>query len=193
MKKILLSVLLSAAAVCSQAAVISADFKSAADLPYCCFRSGPVTVTALNQTVGAGFELDGSSTFSNPSGWSGGRVYADLDPVTGLLTLDSQDTLDFQSFVFTLTNMQFSGGQSLLGLSTLTNSLTDNGIVPTLAFTGNSLSITYDIGNTFNFTGNNATFQLDLGTSGNVPEPGSLALFGLALAAMAAGVRRRKA
>lgn len=190
MRKFLLSFLLAVSATSANANIVSADIKSAADLPYCCQRSGPLTAQ-YSGTIGSGFEINGTTAFSNPSNWQGGRVFVDLNPATGLLTLDSQDTLDFQTFVLNIDSLKFDAGQYLRGISFVSGALTTN-TAATLSFTDNSLRIAYDTTNVFNFTGNNALFQLDIGQRSEVPEPGNIALFGLALAGLATA-RRRKA
>lgn len=189
MRKFLLSFLLAISATAANADVLTADIKSAADLPYCCQRSGPLTAE-YSGAIGSGFEINGSTAFDNPSIWSGGRVFIDLNPSTGLLTLDSQDNLDFQTYVLTIDNLTFDAGQYLRGLSLVSDQLTTNAAAQ-FSFTGNSLRIAYDSRDIFNFTTNNAVFQLDIGQRSDVPEPANLALFGLALAALA-GARRRK-
>lgn len=188
MKKLLCAVMLLFSAA-ANAAIISGDFRNESDLPYCCARSGPVVLEAIGQSVGAGTELDGSASFSNPSGWGGGIVYVDLNPITNLLTLFSQDTWDFQTFSAAISNIQFDAAEVITGLTLLTNNLTDAGIVPSLSFTGNSLLISYDTQGSFNFTGRSATFQISTSAQA-VPEPGSLLLLSLGLIGLL-GMRRR--
>jgi PEP-CTERM motif len=192
MRRFFLALLMVFSAAGANADIISADFKTASDLPYCCSRVGPVTQQAIGKAVGAGFEIDGSTPVSNPSGWGGGIVHVDLDPVTGLLTLVSQDIWDFESFVLTIDNMHFDAGQRLNGLSYLSGELTSTGLAPQLSFTSDSLRIAYDNHNLFYFTGGKVTFQLDVGASADVPEPATASLFGLAFVGLA-WARRRKA
>jgi len=192
MRKLFLSLLMVFSAAGAHADIISADFKTASDLPYCCSRSGPVTQQAIGKTVGAGFEIDGSTPVSNPSGWGGGIVHVDLDPVTGLLILASQDTWDFETFVLTIDDIHFDAGQRLNGLSYISGQLTDINLVPELTFTSNSLRIAYDNHSTFHFSGGKATFQLDVGSAAEVPEPATVSLFGLAFLGFVLA-RRRKA
>lgn len=189
MKKLLLAVLLPILAAASNAAIVTGDFVNESDLPYCCARSGPKVLTSLGQSVGAGLELSGSSTLSNPSGWGGGIVYVDLNPTNNILTLLSQDTWDFETFLAKISNITFDTAEVITGITMLTNGLTDPSVLPVATFTDNSIMISYDNGDIFDFTGGTATFQITTGQS--VPEPESIALFGLALAGL--GLTRRKA
>lgn len=190
MKKALFATTLFLAALNANAAIVSADFRNESDLPYCCARSGPEVLESIGQAVGAGVELNGTASFSNPSGWGGGIVYVDLNPTTNILTLLSQDTWDFQTFSAQLSNIAFSASETITGLTLLSNNLTTTGLTPSLSFTGNSISIEYDTPSVFNFTGGTATFQILTSSLQSVPEPSSIALLGLSLFGLAS--MRRK-
>jgi len=185
MKRFLLASIISVFSLYANADVLSGDFRTEADLPYCCNAFGPVSGAAVNQTVGAGVELNETASFSNPSWWTGGVVFMDYDPTKNILTLISQDTSDFQLFTASIKNMVFSAGELITGIQLISNDLTDVGLIPTLSFTGDSISIRYDAFDAnndsaaFNFTGGTASFQILTGSS-TVPEPSSLLLFAVA-------------
>lgn len=185
-----LTLLLSFAA---KATLISADFRTEANLPD--LRNGlPLVHESLGQFVGAGTELNNTHFVQNPDNWGGGVVWMDYDTDTNILTLDSQDTWDFKTFDAWISNIVFSQpGQSIMGISLLSDNLTDEGVVPDLSFTADSLHISYDsMPDIFNFTGGSATFQLELGETDvvAVPEPLPLTLLGLGLVGLA--LTRRK-
>jgi len=175
----------------ANAAIVTGDFRTEGDLPYCCAASGPLVYENLNAPVGVGNELTGANLLSNPSSWSAGLVHLDLNPITNILTLDSQDTLDFEIFDVFITNIAFDAGEIISGFSFLSGGITDIGLVPALSFTNNSLHISYDVGSgnpEFNF--NNAQVQFQITTSSStVPAPAAILLIGSGLIGL---VGRRK-
>ncbi len=176
----------------TNAAALSGDFRTESNLPD--FSTGsPLIYQSLGQSIGAGFELvDSGNLLQNPDEWDGGVVWMDYDPTTNILTLDSQDTWDFQTFDASISNIIFSDiGQYISSLTMLTNNLTTPLYTPTLSYNGNSLHISYNaVPNFFVFTGGTSTFQIGLSSESTVPEPATIALMGLGFAGMAA--RRRK-
>lgn len=195
MKK-LICLLFALAGASANAAIVKADFSAASGLPYCAvcapFNLGPKTLTAAGQAVGAGVELGAGAVVGNPSGWDGGEVWIDLDPVAQTLTLTSQDLYDFENFTALVSGIKFDRNEVIAGLSLVSNDLTEDVAVdPVLTFTGNSLRIVYDTPDGFYFTGRSAVFQYTTReVAADVPEPGSLAL--LALGGGALGLRRRR-
>jgi hypothetical protein len=185
MKKTLLTIATVLCTNLASAAIISADFKNQGDLPN--FQSaGPVTFQATNVSVGSGIEFDTAIPFSNPSGWSGGQVAVDIDPLTNILTLTARDKLDFQTYLVAITNIGFNSGESLAGISLISNQLVTPLYTPTFSVSGNSIQISYNSGgglSEFSFQqGNTATFQL--ATTASVPVPASLALLASGLLLM---------
>jgi hypothetical protein len=186
MKKILLTIATVLCTNLASAAIISADFKNQGNLPYLFPASSPITFQASNVTVGAGVEFDDAIPVSNPSGWQGGQVAVDIDPLTNILTLTARNKLDFQTYLVAITNIGFNSGESLAGISLLSNQLVSPLYTPTFSVSGNSIQISYDSGagnaEFFFKQGNTATFQL--ATTANVPVPASLALLASGLLLM---------
>lgn len=174
----------------ANAALITADFRTESNLPG--IGAGlPLVYESLNQSIGAGFELDNSHFIENPSSWGGGVVWLDFDPTTNILTLDSQDNWDFRTFDAWLSNIIFSEvGEVISGITMLTNNLVDVALDPILSFSDNSIHISYNyMPNTFNFTGGTATFQIQTSLNTTpVPAPASFGLLALGLL----GLRLRK-
>ncbi|MFT6270258.1 MAG: hypothetical protein ACJAVV_003087 [Alphaproteobacteria bacterium] len=167
----------------ANAAIISGDFRTEADLPYCCNDAGPVVFQNLGVTVGAGAELTADNLLENPSSWSGSEVSMDLDPLTNILSLTSQDDSDFEVFNASISNILFDSGEVITGLSLISGNLTDLLLAEILSFTDNSVSISYDVmdsGMQFYFNETVAQFQI-LTSAQPVSAPASLLLLGLAV------------
>jgi len=178
----------------AQAAIISGDFRTESDLPYCCASGGPLVYENIGAPVGPGAELTDADFVENPTGWGGGVVHLDLDPLTNILTLDSQDTWDFEIFDAWITNISFDTNEVITGLSWISGNITDLGLTPILAFSGDSIHIRYDVGfgnPVFNFTGTQMQFQINTEIS-SVPIPGAALLFGSGLIGLFSLRQRRK-
>lgn len=174
------------------AQVVSGDFRTESNLPT--VREGlPLVYQNQGAVLGAGYELNGNHLVSNPSSWTGGVVFVDWDALTNIVTLDSQDTLDFQTFDLFINNITFGGAQKISGISLLGNGLTNPGITPTWTFTDNSLRISYSaIPDGFLFSGGTASFQIALdNVVGAVPEPQTWAMMIMGFGMVGGTLRRR--
>jgi len=174
----------------AHATMTTGDFRTESDLPG--HGSGPLVYENLGATIGPGAELDSSHYVENPSGWGGGVVHMDLNPTTNILTLDSQDTMDFFTFDAWITNVTFDASETITGITMLSNNLTNIGVVPTLAYTDDSIHINYD-GGYFFFTGDTATFQIATSSVPTVPAPSALLLSSLGAGLVGWIKRRRRA
>lgn len=174
----------------SFAAILSGDFRTESNLPD--HRNGaPLVYQHLGATVDNSVELNDSHFAANPDNWRGGVVFMDLNPTTNVLTLFSQDHLDFQTFSAKISNLTFSAGEKITGFSLLSNNLTTGGVAPSLSFTGNSLAVNYDNRpGIFNFTSGTASFQV---ITAPVPEPETYALMGLGLVGLFAARKKKSA
>lgn len=192
---LVLMVLVTFGAGTAQAAMTTGDFRTESDLPYVAHSSGPLVYEALGATIGGGVELNSSHLVENPSHWGGGVVHMDLGPVTNILTLDSQDGLDFQTFDAWVTNVTFDAGETIVGVTMLSNNLIDAGVAPTVAFTDDSIHVHYDYPCIFDFTGQTATFQITTAACGlpTVPAPSALLLGSLGAGLVGWMKRRQRA
>lgn len=184
-----------AISVNASAAIIKGDFLTASDLPYSSFANylGALLYGKVDASVGPGVELTNADFIENPSDWLGGVVNMDLDPTTNILTLSSQDTLDFQTFDASISNIVFDAGEVITGLFLLSGNITDPGLLPLLEFGNNSIHIRYDIGpgnDTFFFTGTQAQFKITTSLTA-APLPGAAWLFGSGLIGLL-GLRKKK-
>jgi hypothetical protein len=187
--KLIIAALFLISPFAAQADPITADFRTESDLPDGC-SSGPLVYENLGASIGAGPEMTGADFVQNPCNWRGGLVNLDWDASSNILTLDSRDTWDFQTFLATVTNIVFDAGEIIVGISMLTNGITDPTFAPTLSFTDYSVSILYAYTpGFFDFTGGTSTFQID---TLSVPEPGTLALFGIGLLGLGLARRSKK-
>ncbi|WP_200882560.1 hypothetical protein [Methylobacter sp. BBA5.1] len=176
-----------------EAAILSGDFRTESDLPYCCGGGRPLVHENIGAPVGDGAELTGANFVENPSNWGGGVVHMDLDPLTNILTLHSQDIWDFETFDAWITNIVFDAGERITGLSLISGNITDLGLAAILNFSDNSVHIRYDVGAgnpTFDFTGGRAQFQITTDVSA-VPVPAAVWLFGSGLMGLLGFNRKR--
>ncbi|MBT1065547.1 PEP-CTERM sorting domain-containing protein [Bowmanella sp. Y26] len=180
-----------------QASLIRADFRTESNLPD--FGNGlPLVYQSLDQQVGTGFELDSADFLQNPDDWQGGEVWIDYDPLSSVLTLLSRDDWDFQTFDAWISNIVFSqAGETIANIVLLTNNLTQDGIVPFISVTDNSLHISYSAGSdVFLFSGGSATFKIETLLSQGVvtaavPEPASVLLLMVGVCVLAYRLNKR--
>ena len=187
----------------ASASFISADFRSEFDLPDNPFTDGPRVFESIGEPVAGAPDLDSVDEIANPSNFSGFAT-TDLD-ADGLITLtgdqSEQGFANFDLAVFEIANIVFGAGESIIGVNIVSEGLLDPDFVfgvgvfaPSISFTANSVTITYDttgsgIGSDFQFLdGGSSTFQVITTTS--LPEPATIVLFSFGLLGLGVAARR---
>jgi hypothetical protein len=182
------------------ATILQADFGESLDSPtYDSVSPGPYVVSRTGVTVPATVVFGPSDLIQNPKGWLG-TLNLSFDPTTDILSVvgaaDQYLTDDYQIITISLSNLVFDDGKVVTGITPL---VTGNALIPdpdnsvtqqiSTGFTSNSASITYEVANLTKlfYISQDGTdqFQLTLGTPVTRPEPGTVLLAGLALAAVA--------
>lgn len=176
----------------AQAAVISADFRAELDLPS--FSSGPRVLERLNEDVAGLVDLGIADEISNPQGFGGG---ASIDLTAGgLLTLTGDQTeagfADFETALFTVSNIVLDPGETIIGFSLVSENLFDSGFLDGIistSFTADSVTISIvadalDPIGVFEFAASGtALFQIV--TASAVPVPGAIWLMGIGVLGLA--------
>lgn len=185
----------------ANAGFVSADFQVSLDLPDA-GSSGPRVLENLGEPIAGSPDVSAADEIANPSGW-GGAASIDLDG-TGLLTLTGDQEgfgfADYDLVVFTISSIVFDAGESITGVTTLSEGILDAGFglvfSPTIAFTANSVMLTFDTSG----TGAQSDFQLlDGGVSSYqlqtsaIPVPAALPLMAGAIGALGLLARQRNA
>lgn len=175
----------------ANATLISGDFRTESNLPD--HRTGnPLVHEDLNASIGLGVELTEDDFLENPDNWGGGLVYMDYDASTNILTLDSQDVWDFQTFDAWINNIIFDTTEEITGITMISNDLTNPTFDPTFSFTANSIHIGWDYTpDVYDFTGGIAQFQITTSTA-PIPEPATMLLFGTGLVGLLGSRARKK-
>ncbi|SET27295.1 hypothetical protein [Oceanicella actignis] len=203
MLRILIAAGIAAAALSAEAhaAPISANFRAELSLPEAIGPDARV-FEALAEPVAGAPDLDATNEIANPERY-GGFATVDLDS-SGLITLTGDQSeagfADDQLAVFTISDIVFDAGETILGVDVASSGLLDPDpgfvvIAPLVEFTANSVTITYDVGDGefFQFLdGGASTFALKTGAAA-VPLPVGGALLLGALAALGVARRRRVA
>ncbi len=159
------------------------SFEESLDLPY--FMKGPRTFS----NVGLGLTF--SDEVDNP-GYSG---YLEVDLTGNILTLTHFEFgTDYQIASVDISNIVFDTfGQYISDVQLVGSSIIDSNVNPlyssteTIDFTGSSIKVSWSVTDpynspeTFSFvSGGTATYEITLSSTSTVPEPGTLAIFGLA-------------
>jgi hypothetical protein len=190
----------------ASAAFVSADFRSEFDLPDF-VGPGPRVFEALNEPVAGAPDLSSVNQIANPNNWAGSAT-TDLDS-SGLVTLTGDQELagfaNFDLAIFQISNIVFSAGETITGLSVVSSGLLDTfyglGVIaPVINFTANSVTITYDTTGAnaitdFQFLdGGASTFQINTSNTPTptVPVPAALPLMAGALGLAGLMARRAK-
>lgn len=171
------------------AGILSATFEESLDLPNYS-ANGPRTFLNSNAPLGSGFELSAANETGNPSGWAG---FLQIDLSGNILTLThAENVTDFQVASVNISSIIFDLiGEYISNVQLVGSSIIDaNASAPfteTISFTNDSISLNWSVADPFNTTdvfnfveGGSATYEITLLSSTNtVPEPSSVAIFGL--------------
>lgn len=174
------------------AAPVQADFRAELSIPD--VRDGTRVFERLSDPVSNAPNLNLSDEVANPA-FLAGFATIDLNS-SGVVTLTGDQSeagfADYDLAVFTISNIVFDAGETITGVTELTSGLLDpdfefGEVSPIIAFTENSLTITFDTtgvgaGSDFEFLdGGSSTFQIET-EAAVVPVPAALPLlvFGLA-------------
>jgi hypothetical protein len=184
----------------SASIITQADFGESLDLP--AFGTGPRVLSRTGVALpDSGIVLDGSDEVSNPEGWAG-VLELSFDSTTNVLSVTADAENQFQIVSITLSNLVFSDGTTITGITPLVtgNAATSFTATPILStsFTGNSATITYQVPDLaafdlFNVEPMTDQFQLTLSDASSLstaPEPGTILLAGLTLVGL--GIARRR-
>jgi hypothetical protein len=195
----------------AEASILTATFGESLDVPFQDAVPGAYIVSRANVAVPATVTFGNPGDLvSNPNNYVG-LLDLSFDPSTNILTVLStgpdNNTYDYEIITVTLSNLTFSDGDVVTGITPITDgnavikdvsNLSAPNPVITTSFTSNSATINYEVPNLessqviyINQTGFQDQFLLTLSGASSVPEPGTMVLAGLALAGIAALRRAR--
>jgi hypothetical protein len=177
----------------------TATFRESLDIPQI-KQTGALLLQATGRAIDNTTELTKNDTVSNPSGYQG-----DLEATLGGATLKLAADLfnDYQTITFSVTNIQ--GAADIVDFSLTSAGAINTGLsaafTRTLAFTSNSLSVTYAVNNPGagdEFYLNPRSFDAfsittaDAAAPVTVPEPASLSLLAIGITSAGVMLRRRR-
>src|SRR5271157_6154343 len=189
-----------------RAEIIKADFAESLDLPDPTVGSsiGPRLLLNLGVALpSTGPQLTAANTIANPSSWND-VLNVTFDATTNILSLTADDSNVYQDITVTLSNLLFSSGEKVIGITpiTLGSAVTPDTAAPTVgtSFTDTSFIVSYTVTGSGHgqFSINPApaadTFQVTLGATATVPEPATsvISVSTSTLVLLGYALRRRK-